>query len=56
LKVVATVAISLLLGLVFIGVLGKKLRQLISSQKMALRVNRIFGTVMIGVGLSLFYF
>jgi len=56
LKIVATVAISLLLGLVFIGVLGKKLRQLISSQKMALRVNRIFGTVMIGVGLSLFYF
>ena len=33
LKIVATVAISLLLGLVFIGVLGKKLRQLISSQK-----------------------
>ena len=56
LKIVATVAISLLLGLVFIGVLGKKLSQLISSQKMALRVNRIFGTVMIGVGLSLFYF
>jgi homoserine/homoserine lactone efflux protein len=56
LKIVATVAISLLFGLVFIGVLGKKLRQLISSQKMALRVNRIFGTVMIGVGLSLFYF
>jgi len=56
LKIVATVAISLLLGLVFIGVLGKKLRQLIGSQKMALRVNRIFGTVMIGVGLSLFYF
>ena len=56
LKIVATVAISLLLGLVFIGVLGKKLRQLISSQKIALRVNRIFGVIMIGVGFSLFYF
>ena len=56
LKIVATVAISLLLGLVVIGVLGKKLRQLIRSQKMALRVNRIFGVIMIGVGFSLFYF
>jgi|TARA_B110000438_G_scaffold218596_1_gene211465 threonine/homoserine/homoserine lactone efflux protein len=56
LKIIATVAISLLFGLVFIGVLGKKLRQLISSPKMALRVNRIFGVIMIGVGLSLFYF
>ena len=56
LKILATVAISLLFGLVFIGVLGKKLRQLISSPKMALRVNRIFGVIMIGVGLSLFYF
>jgi threonine/homoserine/homoserine lactone efflux protein len=45
-----------LLGLVFIGVLGKKLRQLISSQKMALRVNRFFGAVMVLVGVSLFYF
>ncbi|MBT6633628.1 MAG: LysE family translocator [Gammaproteobacteria bacterium] len=56
LKIVATVATSLLLGLVFIGVLGKKLRQLISSQKIALRVNRVFGVIMIGVGFSLFYF
>ncbi|MBT3854504.1 MAG: LysE family translocator [Thiotrichales bacterium] len=56
LKIVATVAISLLLGLVVIGVLGKKLRKLIRSQKMALRVNRIFGVIMIGVGFSLFYF
>ena len=56
LKIVVTVAILLLLGLVFIGVLGKKLRQLISSQKIALRVNRIFGGIMIGVGFSLFYF
>ncbi len=56
LKIVVTVAISLLFGLVFIGVLGKKLRQLISSQKIALRVNRIFGVIMIGVGFSLFYF
>jgi len=56
LKIVATVSISLLLGLVVIGVLGKKLRQLIRSQKMALRVNRIFGVIMIGVGFSLFYF
>ena len=56
LKIIATVAISLLLGLVFIGILGKKLRQLIISPKMALRVNRIFGVIMIGVGLSLFYF
>jgi len=56
LKIVATVAISLWLGLVVIGVLGKKLRQLIRSQKMALRVNRIFGVIMIGVGFSLFYF
>ena len=56
LKIVATVAISLLLGLVVIGILGKKLRQLIRSQKMALRVNRIFGVIMIGVGFSLFYF
>ncbi|MDB4099669.1 LysE family transporter, partial [Candidatus Thioglobus sp.] len=55
LKIVTTVAISLLLGLVFIGVLGKKLRKLISSQKIALRVNRIFGGIMIGVGFSLFY-
>ena len=52
----ATVAISLLIGLVVIGVLGKKLRQLISSQKMALRVNRAFGVIMIGVGFSLLYF
>jgi threonine/homoserine/homoserine lactone efflux protein len=56
LKIVATVAISLLFGLLFIGILGKKLRQLISSDKMALRVNRIFGVIMIGVGFSLFYF
>jgi threonine/homoserine/homoserine lactone efflux protein len=56
LKIVATVATSLLLGLVFIGVLGKKLRQLISSQKIALKVNRVFGVIMIGVGFSLFYF
>jgi len=56
LKIVATVAISLLLGLVVIAVLGKKLRKLLRSQKMALRVNRIFGVIMIGVGFSLFYF
>ena len=56
LKIVATVAISLLFGLLFIGILGKKLRQLISSDKMALRVNRIFGVIMVGVGFSLFYF
>jgi threonine/homoserine/homoserine lactone efflux protein len=56
LKIVATVAISLLFGLLFIGILGKKLRQIISSEKMALRVNRTFGVIMIGVGLSLFYF
>ena len=56
LKILVTVAISLLIGLVVIGVLGKKLRQLISSQKMALRVNRIFGVIMIGVGFSLLYF
>jgi threonine/homoserine/homoserine lactone efflux protein len=45
-----------LFGLLFIGILGKKLRQLISSEKMALRVNRIFGVIMIGVGFSLLYF
>ena len=56
LKIVATVAISLLFGLLFIGILGKKLRQIISSEKMAMRVNRTFGVIMIGVGLSLFYF
>jgi len=56
LKIIITVCISLLLGLLFIGILGKKLRQLISSQKMALRVNRAFGVIMIGVGFSLFYF
>ena len=43
-------------GLLAIGLLGKKLKQLISSPKIALRVNRIFGVVMIGVGVSLFYF
>ena len=56
LKIVATVAISLLIGLVFIGILGKKLRQLISSEKMASRLNKVFGEIMIGVGFSLFYF
>ena len=56
LKIVATVAISLLIGLFFIGILGKKLRQLISSEKMASRLNKVFGVIMIGVGFSLFYF
>ncbi len=56
LQIIFTVALSLMAGLVAIGLLGKKLKQLISSPKMTLRVNRIFGTVMIGVGLSLLYF
>ena len=56
LKIIITVAIALLVGLLFIGALGKKLRELIRSETMALRVNRIFGVIMIGVGFSLLYF
>ena len=56
LKIIITVAIALMVGLLFIGALGKKLRELIRSETMALRVNRIFGVIMIGVGFSLLYF
>ena len=56
LQVIITVSLSLMAGLVVIGALGKKLKQLISTPKMTLRVNRFFGAVMVFVGVSLLYF
>ena len=56
LQIIITVSLSLMASLVVIGALGKKLKQLISTPKMTLRVNRFFGAVMVFVGVSLFYF
>ena len=55
LQIILTVALGLLTGLVFISLLGKQLKRIINSPSSAQRVNRISGTVMFLVGVSLVF-
>ena len=55
LQIILTVAWGLLTGLVVISLLGKQLKRIINSPNSAQLVNRISGTVMFLVGVSLFF-
>jgi threonine/homoserine/homoserine lactone efflux protein len=55
LQIILTVAWGLLTGLVVISLLGKQLKRIINSPSSAQLVNRISGTVMFLVGVSLFF-
>jgi threonine/homoserine/homoserine lactone efflux protein len=55
LQIILTVALGLLTGLVVISLLGKQLKRIINSPRAAQRVNRISGTVMFFVGVSLVF-
>jgi threonine/homoserine/homoserine lactone efflux protein len=52
-QIISTVGLAVMTGLIVISLLGKQLKQLISTPSMAKRVNRISGTVMIAIGLTL---
>ena len=55
LQIILTVSLGLLTGLVVISLLGKQLKRIINSPNSAQLVNRISGTVMFLVGVSLFF-
>ena len=54
-QIISTVGLAVMTGLVVISLLGKQLKSLISTPGMAKRVNRICGTMMIAVGLTLVF-
>ncbi len=55
LQIILTVSLGLLTGLVVISLLGKQLKRIINSPNSAQLVNRISGTVMFLVGVSLVF-
>jgi threonine/homoserine/homoserine lactone efflux protein len=55
LQIILTVSLGLLTGLVVISLLGKQLKRIINSPNSAKLVNRISGTVMFLVGVSLVF-
>ena len=55
LQIILTVALGLLTGLVVISLLGKQLKRIINSPNSAQLVNRISGTILFLVGVSLVF-